>query len=120
MGWSQTDPTPKKKKFQLTVHPDTLYVRDYSDFLSVDLPLATSYLNVDLTDKKTTKVLNFKPHSDMTAGVDLGYKVLGLGYAASPRIPVSFSTRSISDSVTYRSMIISAIFPFPEQSSFCS
>ena len=76
----------KKKFFHFSVHPGTNYVRDYSDFLSVDLPLATSYLNVDLTDKKTNKILDFKPHSDMTAGLELGYKVIGLGYSVNTGI----------------------------------
>ncbi|MFI5150725.1 MAG: DUF4421 family protein [Bacteroidia bacterium] len=80
---AQDSAVVKKHKFQFSVHPDTNYVRDYSDFLSVDLPLASSYLNVDLTDKKTNKVLNFKPHSDMTAGLELGYKVVGLGYSVN-------------------------------------
>ena len=79
-----SEPTGKKtKKIKWKVKPDSLYVKDYDDLLNVTLPFSSRYLKVNLTDKNTNKVLNFRPHGDLTVGLNVGYKFLGLGYSVS-------------------------------------
>jgi len=73
----------KKQKRKIKVKPDPLWVRDYDDLLSLDIPFASTSLTVDLTDKITNKVMNYRPHSDMTVGLEAGYQVFGFGYAVS-------------------------------------
>ncbi len=65
------------------VKTDSLFVHDNSNLLSITLPFASTYINVDLKDKRTNKVLQYRPHGDMTVGLDLSYKFLGLGYSVS-------------------------------------
>jgi hypothetical protein len=74
----------KKKKIKLHVTYDSLFIKDYDNLLSVTLPFSSSYLMVDLTDKTSKSVLNFRPKQDLNVGLGLGYQWLGLSYSVAP------------------------------------
>jgi hypothetical protein len=82
-GGKQTTLLTQKQIRKRKVKPDSLFVRNYDNLLSLDIPFASTYLTVDLTDKLTQKVMNYHPHSDLTLGLEAGFQVIGLGYSVN-------------------------------------